>query len=254
MKDFSAQSRLVLIRVKVERAKKHLIDFDVAAADFRDAYKRVIGTDTDPKTLQAQQYFARLPITRFEVLSIAGDIIQNLRSALDHLAFQLVEAGQGRRIGERRGKLIAFPIFDTAKKYDALKTGKITGARKAAIKAIDRIKPYKSGNPTLWSLNYANNIDKHRHLIGVASDYLFIGKGFDGHFWQKAARPLFRGIFGSEVKEDAKSVFRKSLGQSKITEGQPLAHFLHEQVDFVDNLVGTFEWHLRPRRRRSRFP
>src|SRR5271169_5190500 len=75
MRDFSAQPRLVLIRVKVERAKKHLIDFEVAAADFRDAYKRVIGTDTDPKTLQAQRYFARLPINRFEVLSIAGDVI-----------------------------------------------------------------------------------------------------------------------------------------------------------------------------------
>ena len=177
MKDFSAESRLVLIRVKVERAKKHLQDFEVEANTFRDAYLHVVGTENDPKTRQAQQYFAKLPISRFEVLAIAGDVPQNLRSALDHLAYQLVEAGEGRRIGERRGKRIAFPIFDTPNDYKTLKTGKIKGARKAAVKLIDALKPYKRGNPPLWSLHYANNIDKHRHLVGVGPNYLFEGAG-----------------------------------------------------------------------------
>lgn len=120
MTDFSAQARLVLVRVKVERAKKHLKDFETQAEAFRDAYTHVIGTKTDPKTLQAERYFTKLPISRFEVLATAGDVLQNLRSALDHLAFQLVEAGQCRGIGEHRGKRIAFPIFETATDYQAL--------------------------------------------------------------------------------------------------------------------------------------
>jgi hypothetical protein len=254
MRDLSAESRLVLVRVKIERAKKHLKDFEVQAAAFRDAYLHVVGTDTDPKTRQAFEYFAKLPVSKFEVLAIAGDIIQNLRSALDHLAFQLVEAGQGRRIGERRGKRIAFPVFDTSKDYKALKTGKIKGARKAAIKAIDRLKPYKRGNLPLWSLHYVNNVDKHRHLVGVGPDYLFQGERFNGAFWQKAARPLFRGIFGPEVNQNAKFKIKKPVRKTEIPQGQPLLEFLRESVAMVDDLVGSFEYHLRPRGWKASFP
>jgi hypothetical protein len=253
MRDFSAEARLVLVRVKIKRAEKHLQDFETQAQAFKDAYTHVVGTETDSKTLQAQQYFAKLPISGFGVLAAAGDVVQNLRSALDHLAFQLVEAGQCRRIGERAGKRIGFPIFDTAKEYKARKTRKIKGARKAAIKAIDALKPYKSGNRFLWSLNRVNIIDKHRYLIEVGPDYLFEGDGFGGHFWRKAIRwrnaagPLFKGIFGPEMNQNAQVVIKKSSSKSGVGEGQPLLEFLREAVQSVDDLVGTFEYHLRPR-------
>ena len=113
MRDFT-QTRLVLVRVKIKRAEKHHQDLEAPAEAFRDAYMHVVGTETDAKTLQAQQYFAKLPISG---------------------------------IGERAGKRIGFPIFDTAKEYKARRTRKMKGARKAAIKAIDKLKPYKGGNP-----------------------------------------------------------------------------------------------------------
>jgi len=251
MRDLSAEARLVLVRVKIERAKEHLADFEAQAETFRDAYTHVVGTKTDPKTLQAFQYFAKLPISRFEVLAIAGDILQNLRSALDHLAFQLVEAGQCRPLGEKVGKRIAFPITEKATEYQGLKARRMKGARKAAIKAIDALKPYKGGNLALWPLHYVNNVDKHRHLIRVGPNYLFEGEGFDGHFWQKAARPLFRGIFGPEVDQNAKFIVKKPLDKPKVAEGQPLLEFLRQMVKFVDDLVTTFEPHLYPRQRRN---
>lgn len=251
MRELSAKSRLVLVRVKIERAKKHLADFEAQAEAFRDAYTHVVGTETDSKTRQSIQYFAKLPISRFEVLAIAGDVLQNLRSALDHLAFQLVEAGECRAIGEKRGKSIGFPICEKPTDYETMKARKIKGARKMAIKAIDTLKPYKGGNTALWRLHYVNNIDKHRHLIGIGESYLFEGEGFDGRYWQKAARPFFRGIFGPEVNQKSKFVIKKPLGKFKIAEGQPLFEFLRETVDYVDRLVTSFEAHLFPRRQRS---
>src|SRR5258708_9016015 len=145
MRDFSAEARLALVRVKIERAKKHLADFETQADTFRDAYTHVVGTKTDPKTLQAFRYFAKLPISRFEVLAIAGDILQNLRSALDHLAFQLVEAGQCRPLGEKVGKRIAFPVIEKATEDPAIKISKITVAPKTAMKMIDPPQPNQNG-------------------------------------------------------------------------------------------------------------
>jgi hypothetical protein len=163
----------------------------------------------------------------------------------------LVEAGQCRPLAEKVGKRIAFPVIEKATEYPAFKTRKIKGARKAAVKAIDALKPYKNGNPALWSLHYVNNVDKHCHLIRIGPDYLFEGEGFDGHFWQKAARPLFRGIFGSEVSQNAKSIVKKQFDKPRVAEGQPLLEFLREMIKFVDDLVTTFEPHLYPRRRRK---
>ncbi len=247
MDGLTAEERLILIRVKIERAKKHLADFDVQAEAFRDAYTHVIGTRKDPQTRQAIQYFTKLPISKFEVLAVAGDVLQNLRSALDHLAFHLVEVGLRRSIGEKIGKRVAFPIIEKAKEYEGFKTRKIKGARKATIKAIDDLKPYKRRNSPLWLLHYVNNVDKHRHLIKVGSDYLFEGEGFNGQYWQKAARPLFRGIFGPEVSRNTKVIVKKALDKSKVVEGQPLFQFLHEIVKFVDDLITSFEPHLAKR-------
>jgi len=248
--DLTAKDRFVLVLVKLERAKNHLKNFETSAEVWRDKYLQVIKTDVDPKTGKETRSFKTPPLASFELLAIAGDVLQNLRSALDHLAFQLVEAGQGRPVGTRRGKRIGFPIFDMAKDYEALKTGKIKGARKSAIKAIDALKPYKRRNGTLWMIHYFNNIDKHRQLITIGHAYLFEGEGFYGPYFRQAARPLFEGIFGPEVNDNSKLVIGKSLGQPKIGKRQPLLPFLREAVKCVEAIVTAFEPHLRPRTRR----
>jgi hypothetical protein len=94
-----------------------------------------------------------------EIALIAGDAIQNLVSALDHLAYQLVMVGSNDNPPNR--KWIYFPIADDAAKYESKKLIRIEGARESAIKAIDALKPYKGGNDRLWALYRLNSIDKH---------------------------------------------------------------------------------------------
>src|SRR5437762_1962045 len=101
--------------LKVERAKKHVNELETALVTFKLSKPYKIGTLRNPKTPQLLHYqlieAANVPAN---ISLICGDILQNLRSALDHLACQLIITGGGE-IGIDSG----FPIFDTAAKYKA---------------------------------------------------------------------------------------------------------------------------------------
>jgi hypothetical protein len=234
----TARERLIPIQVKIERAKKHFSDFKEQAEAFREAYIHVIGAKENPQTGQALEYFPRLlPVARFEMLAIAGDVIHNLRSALDHLAQQLVEVGSP---GAKPSRHTGFPIFGSANEYQGGKARKVEGMRKDAIELIDHVKPYKGGNDLIWRLHSANNVDKHRFLVTVAEDYLFEGDGFEGQYWRKANNPLFRGIFGPEMNEQMQFSVPEALREAEVAKGYPLYEFLPQAVDAVECLVKSF--------------
>ena len=106
----------------------------------------------------------------FSAVSIAGDVVQNLRTALDHLANQLVWAGSGDPPSRR----VEFPIAKDSGTYEREKARKVEGMCPKAIKAIDALKPYKDGNDLLWKIHELNNIDKHRALFTVDSDCVML--------------------------------------------------------------------------------
>jgi|SRR5271156_4101803 len=155
------------IQLKVERAKQHVRDLDSATRQFLDSKPYIVGTKRNPQTRQLIYYVVSVKPIPSHLTLIAGDVIQNLVSALDHLAYQLV-------LKDTKGvppkpKKIYFPIFESSTEYEARKCGKIEGAGKDTFDAIDKIKPYKGGNDDLWILHRLNNIEKHRLLLTVGS-------------------------------------------------------------------------------------
>jgi hypothetical protein len=91
-----------------------------------------------------------LLIYPIDALAIAGDVIHNLRSAFDHLAYQLVCVGTGDEFPKNTG----FPIADSAKAYEEEKERrKVERMPPKAVEAIDFLKPYRSGNPPLWRIH-----------------------------------------------------------------------------------------------------
>ena len=74
-----------------------------------------------------------------------------------------------------------FPIAHSQAKYEDRQKKDLKGATKAAITAVDAIKPYKGGNDTLWLLHALNNIDKHRLLIATASAFRSFDVGAHMH-------------------------------------------------------------------------
>ncbi len=79
----TANERLIPIRVKVDRAKKHLAEFEAEASKFRETYSHVVGPKRDPKTgkRRIDILLVKVPVASFTLIAIAGDVIQNLRSA-----------------------------------------------------------------------------------------------------------------------------------------------------------------------------
>lgn len=237
--------RLILIRIKVERAKKHLNDLSPVAASLEST--TVVMADLDAN-FPSQHNFSTVPTLPVDVMTVAGDVVHNLRTALDHLARQLVLVGMECApivpLTERELRRIEFPIAETIDKYESEKAGKIKGMLPEAIEAIDRLKPYKGGNDALWRISELDNIDKHRSLFTLGKDFLFTADWFSGAYLMKAENPLFAGI-ESEMEKDVQSEIEEAFSQPQVTEANALLPSLHQLADFVDNLIFSFRPLLR---------
>jgi len=106
-----------------------------------------------------------LPPPRMHTL--IGEFLHNLRSALDHLAWRLVEQNGGKTTEDTR-----FPILwepPPANKKGVAPPPHVSGGVSAdALAIIECAQPYKWGvrfaEHPLWLLHGLWNIDKHRHV------------------------------------------------------------------------------------------
>jgi hypothetical protein len=198
------------------------------------------------RSLYHPNNFKRVPTLSFDAIAIAGDVIHNLRSALDHLANQLVLVGLiatplSTPLTEAEWRQIEFPICDGIAKYKSSKAGKVKGMTPMAKEAIDRLKPYKGGNDALWRIHELDNIDKHRTLFTVARDFLFTSDWFDGGaYLRKADNPNFSSI-EPNVEQDVQAEINESVSNLEVTQSNALLPTLHQLVDFVDGLVLSFK-------------
>jgi hypothetical protein len=117
----TADDRLVLIRVKIERAKKHLGDLEGELIAFRNERLNVVIAKNHPQTGQQTRVHVDLPILPFNAIAAAADIVHNLRSALDHLAYQLAMVGS---TGKEPTRFVEFPIAKDSTTYESSKAKK----------------------------------------------------------------------------------------------------------------------------------
>jgi hypothetical protein len=274
----TADERLARVRVKVERAKQHILDLNLRLKAFLNSNPYKVGTYRNPETRQLTYFLTGVRNVPPQIGLVVGDVIQNLRSALDHLAFQLYMLGPGGQAGGA-GSRTYFPIADDSAKYKIEAPRKIKGLQPDAIKAIDAVQPYKGGNTdksdTLWRLEKMNNIDKHRLLIAIGSQYRSVDIGGDfARAYEKGlaeASPEIRGMFApeepkmaiflkpadrmwplkagdqlfidapdAEVDENRQFRFEVAFGEPKIVEGEPIIETLQQMADLVDSLIVSF--------------
>jgi hypothetical protein len=97
-----------------------------------------------------------------EVSAIFGDLVHNLRAALDHVACELVTANGGKITRDT-----AFPIVDDPKKLRVAVATKLSGASKAASAAVEALRPCKEHNrlDLLWVIHALDVADKHRGIL-----------------------------------------------------------------------------------------
>jgi len=112
---FRQRVGLILVQVKIERAKKHLRDLAAELTTFQKTSLTVIGEREDQHGNVVSREFRELPVYPFNALACAGDIVQNLRTALDHLAWQLVMTAS--LPGFPPGRHTCFPISKDLESY-----------------------------------------------------------------------------------------------------------------------------------------
>lgn len=108
---------------------------------------------------------------------MAADVIHNLRTSLDHVAWQLAGLGAGQHRGT------TFPIFEDAADYADREPRALRGVPAEGRSTIERLQPYHiravqngteaprdlSLNALLMVLGRLDNVDKHTVLLATHS-------------------------------------------------------------------------------------
>ena len=98
---------------------------------------------------------------------------------------------------------------------------------KAAIAAIDALKPYRGGDDLLWQLHRLENVDKHRVLI-------------DCLFPLKSGMELFVDVPNAEPNSDVQFRFDVAFGETDIVSGAALIDRLQAMLSRVEQLLAQF--------------
>ena len=184
------------IRAKLKRAEENIKNLEREITLFFDYGPNRAVPDNDMQAIQklADLHVDRPVPIRFSVL--AGEIVHQLRSALDHLAWQLSSDSYRKK----RPKVIAFPIFKTdPAKEKKMKSyaRKVEGMSRTAKALVERLQPYKSsasGGHLLQIIEEMDVVEKHRELIFMTRAFRHIR--YPG--WR------FQRNRGSTIESDAK--------------------------------------------------
>lgn len=93
--------------------------------------------------------------------AVIGDCVHNLRSALDHLTWQLALLQSSNP-----SRSTQFPIFLDETKYQGSGQRQVAELTAAQRTCIESLQPYHGGDPShpLWVLHELDRIDKHQRL------------------------------------------------------------------------------------------
>ncbi|GAA4469793.1 hypothetical protein GCM10023170_085670 [Phytohabitans houttuyneae] len=173
---------------KAHRAGMHVESLRRQVDAFRSANPYSLTpepTDETDRLAYRLRFDQHVPVA---VSTTVGDILSNLRAALESVAFEVAKRGHGGTLTREQEEASTFPIKATPDKFDAFFTG-----RRAALyddrarRAFRQVQPFahdeiviQSGVPLdssyedrarwrpLYRLDRLWNIDKHRRLAIVA--------------------------------------------------------------------------------------
>jgi hypothetical protein len=256
-------------RLKVGRAKKHIANVEREVTCFLNDNPYVIVEEPDPEfggKHGGKQWRVRVKASTPDQLPVmVGDAIHNLRSALDLLIRQLVEANGKDPQRE------AFPIRGSEAEFlsgrDGLKSlkGHISAD---AMSVLRDLQPYQGGNDSLWRLHRLGITDKHRLLlvVGGAFTHLVLVTKFDGGEEPdiKLAIPpdnflcpledgdvlpiglsqtasASSGEGAPKLETDYKFAFAVAIHEPGIVEREPLVPFLSHLASTVEGTLAAFE-------------
>lgn len=152
-------------KLKLERAVRHGTELKWAIDQYLKEQPCEIVVEPFPgmEEFETRAWLARIrePVP-LSFSTIIGDVIHNLRAALDLLMCDLA------RVAGRSDKGVYFPFCETA--ADLVDTIKKRNAHRAGVDVVDVIKtlkPYKGGDMALRAIHDLDIADKHHALLPV---------------------------------------------------------------------------------------
>ncbi len=159
-------------KLNVERAKEHLEVLDTALVKIQDLKPFRVTHYENPEHTH-YVISSQIPIIDLRLAILAGDAIYSLRSALDHIAWQLALTTKDRPFDRTE-----FPIVGEDTSENMRRFKRVTqDIPVSAVNEIKALQPYQRGtaykDDLLWKLDKLCNIDKHRVIPaqGTAIDF-----------------------------------------------------------------------------------
>ena len=155
------------IKAKIERAREGIQSLEADISAYCEFQRRQMIFDWSQRKEHLLESHPPVPIS----YSIRiGEIAYNLRSALDHLIWQLVRAN-----GKRPTHNNEFPIFSTESECEKQVNRKLRGVEENKGRLVHDFQPCSDVGEVgkhLLMLKSICNIDKHRHLNVIATHSL----------------------------------------------------------------------------------
>jgi hypothetical protein len=256
---------------KVSRAHACLDALDHDITDFFASYNHPIGGHYEPEAAQITLYAVGhedVPVVEWGLR--IGECLHNLRSALDHLAWQFALSHLGREPTEQEATRIQFPLEDTPDRFKKAGVRKYVSPKHLAY--MDVFQPYHSGDDAathkLSILRRLSNLDKHRVVPAAtitpeavdlsfdeASDIasyeaieLFIGEPMEQD--QPIGRIIGVVPGGPNPQMNASGPFQfgvvLDIPDDPVVHKQPVLRLLGQLGEMADGVVSTAEANFRP--------
>jgi hypothetical protein len=243
MSDVFASSRR-----KIARAQKHLeeLKLKVAAVFGPNLYEEF----TEPHPDMPEWTVHKVRLTRQvpdDFSEIAGDVVDNLRSALDHAVYGVAVAS-----GHSSPKNAYFPFSISKARFETNLKGRCADVPQEIWPIFRACKPYKGGNPAFWALNLVCGTNKHAILVPAVAAVI-VG-GMDVHWtggvimptrpmWDstKQEMEMFSTAPGAEFHGKFQIGFSVAFGKIETLEGKNAIPILDKFVELVELVVGRIE-------------
>jgi hypothetical protein len=230
------------VHAKINRAEKHLAEFDAQVQPILAACREGIVWERDELQFHHVFRIARVPTLTSDISAAIGDAIHNIRVSLDYLAWQLVKATGGIPCARTGGT--AFPVLKVRPVQNG-RNGDLPqippGVPDEVRSILDEVQPYKRVKPAfheLAILNGLDNHDKHHELLmavigneaaggflgGAELVHFHSGPYNDGDELARFTYPTLNSenklgvtfLFAVRFNEPAAGAWGKTLGASKV--------------------------------------